>query len=100
MARKTHRFRIGYTRPSFLEGMARIFDFSGALNQYDMPYLEDLRAGRVPELDRSGKGDVAEGFRRDAEALRGDWEAVGQYLYDALGKFEEENDLPPGSWQR
>ena len=100
MARKTRRFRIGYARPSFLEGMARIFDFSGALNQYDMPYLEDLRAGRVPEVGLSGPRDDTEGFRRDAEALMGDWEAVGLYLYDALEEFEEENGLPPGSWQR
>ena len=100
MARKPGRIRIGYARPSFLEGMARIFDFNGALNQYDMPYLEDLRAGRVPELEHSGPRDANEGFRRDAEALRGDWEAVGLYLYDALGEFEEENGLPPGSWQR
>ena len=100
MTQKYHRFRIGYARPSFLEGMARIFDFSGALNQYDMPYLEDLRAGRVPELGLSDLRDDAEGFRRDAEALMSDWEAVGQYLYDALEEFEEENGLPPGSWQR
>lgn len=70
MARK-HRHFI-YARPSFLEGMARIFDFAGALDYY--PNLS-VRRKSGPEAD--------------AEAIRECWEAVGQYMWDAIGQFEE-----------
>ncbi len=46
-----------FARPSFFEGMARIFDFSGSLNEYNQMSDEDLR-------------------RYDAEKLRQDWEKI------------------------
>ena len=71
MVRKSKYFN--YARPSFLEGMARIFDFGGTLDYYP----------RRSVVRKSGP-------EADAEALRADWEAVGQYIRDAIGQFEEE----------
>ena len=71
MVRKYRRFN--YARPSFIEGMARIFDFAGALDYY--PGLSARRKSS-PEAD--------------AEAIRAAWETVGQYLWDVMGRFEEE----------
>ena len=70
MVRKSRYFN--YARPSFLEGMARIFDFGGTLDYY-------------PRRSVVGKS----GPEEDAEAIRSDWEAVGQYIRDAIGQFEE-----------
>ncbi len=47
MPRKTNPFRIGYARPSFIEGMARIFDFGGTLNRYKAPTLDEIRERRI-----------------------------------------------------
>ena len=65
--------RFNYARPSFIEGMARVFDFTGALN-----YYPDLSARR-----KSGP-------EADAAAIQSAWETVGQYLWGAMGRFEEE----------
>ena len=53
-----------FARPSFLEGVARLLDFGGTLNEYnrsDMPEDADL------------------------VALRSDWEALGEDYRSALG---------------
>ena len=75
------RIRIRYTRPSFLEGMARIFDWSGALDQRDTHTIETLRAQY--DTDKTG-------FEADAEEIREVWAEVGQYLYDAMGRYDQE----------
>ena len=76
---KNKLLRINYARPSFLEGAARLLDFGGALDDYDIPYLDDLRAGRIPaDLTRP---------ETDAEAMRGDWIAVGEYIRDAMDEI-------------
>lgn len=71
MVRKYRRFN--YARPSIIEGMARIFDFAGALDHY--PNLPARRKSS-PEAN--------------AEAIRAAWETVGQCMWDAIGQFEEE----------
>jgi hypothetical protein len=55
-----------YARPSFLEGAVRLFDFAGALNVYN----------------ESLTGDEA-----DFRALRADWYAVGQDVYEVLQRM-------------
>ncbi len=57
-----------FAPPSFLEGWARLFDFSGSLNQYN----------------RTAHPDTV--------ALWADWSAVGQDISDAMGKFAQEHD--------
>ena len=60
-----------FARPSFLEGMARIFDFGGTLNEYNYDqYSTDAEA--------------------DAAAIASDWDAVWQDWADAIGRWEEE----------
>ena len=51
--------------------MASIFDFGGVLCR---------------ELDKSS----SQGFREDAEAIRGDWELVGQSLSWATSEIQNE----------
>ena len=67
-------FRL-YHRPSFWEGVARLFDFTGKLNKYNI----------------SESGDEA-----DYRAIRSDWQHVGQDLSSAISEYEEEH----GSRQR
>ena len=66
--------RFNYAKPSFIEGMARIFDFTGALDYY--PGLSERRKS-TPEADAE-------------EAIRAAWETVWQCMWDAIGRFEEE----------
>lgn len=75
MAKNGH-LNINYARPSFLEGIARLLDFGGALDNYGIPYLDDLRAGRVPTHLTRPETDVA--------AMRADWIAVGECIRDAM----------------
>ncbi len=56
-----------FTRASFRDGIARIMDYSGSLNQYNF----------------SGNPDEA-----DYRALRADWEQVGIDLQNAMKDFD------------
>ena len=58
-----------YARPSFIRGVARLFDFGGTLNTYH--YLQDE--------------DPAEA---DARAIASDWQAVGKDIADAIEKYD------------
>ena len=70
-----------HSRPSFLEGMARVMDFSGALSQYDILDIDDI-------LANAGNGFT--GADADAVAIRECWEAVGRDMQAAMGYFEQE----------
>lgn len=59
-----------FARPSFLEGVARIMDFTGSLNEYNT----------------SNSGEQA-----DTRALRADWTAVGKDIKKAMNDFDKEN---------
>lgn len=59
-----HTFRL-FAVPTFTEGAARIFDFTGALDVY-----------RYSDTDEEA----------DFDALQSDWNAVGQDLYNVLGE--------------
>ena len=63
-----------YARPSFLRGVARLFDFGGTLNTYH--YLTDE--------------DPSEA---DARAIASDWEAVGKDMADAIGQYEKSTKI-------
>jgi len=64
MSGKTSSYTdIFYTRPSFLEGIARIVDFFGVLQYYN--------TSTTPQAT-------------DERALRADWAAVGADLWDVL----------------
>jgi len=58
-----------FARPSFLEGIARIFDFGNTLNEYNSSPSDDIA---------------------DEVALRMDWGAVGDNLRNALREYGKE----------
>jgi hypothetical protein len=58
-----------FARPSFLEGVARLLDVGGTLNEYNT----------------SPNGRLA-----DYNALRMDWKAVGDALRQAMAQYEVE----------
>ena len=58
-----------FAKPSFLEGMARLFDFGGTLNTYYY-YLPDESPHEA-----------------DARAIASDWEAVGKDIASAIGEY-------------
>ncbi len=61
-----------YARPSFLEGIARLVDFGGTLNEYN----------QFPTPQEA-----------DAAAIRSDWAMIGQDMWYAIHEFEaEESD--------
>ncbi len=58
-----------FARSSFIEGMARVVDWSGSLNRYNtMPSPEEA----------------------DAAAMAADWAAVGEDLYRAVDSYRGE----------
>ena len=99
-----------YARPSFLEGMARIFDIGGTLNEYDFSHyrreraaskngakadMEALRSDWQAVGDDNGNGEIS-----DAEAIRSDWQAVGDDMRAVMGDYdvyviEPEEDAEP-----
>ena len=72
MAKNRRWRRIIYARPSFLEGMARVMDIGGTLNEYDIPGSEDLRAARAPKINVPPPEDL----RRYEEILPGSAERI------------------------
>ncbi len=52
-----------YAKPSFLEGVARLVDIAGTLDEYNYSDSDD---------------------EADSRALQSDWEAVGNDLHSAL----------------
>ena len=59
-----------YARPSFLEGISRLIDFTGSLNKYNI-YRSAAEA--------------------DRQAIQSDWEAVGLEILLAKQNYEENN---------
>lgn len=64
----TLTFRL-FARPSFTEGLARLFDFAGSLQVYN----------------RSKTGNEA-----DFKALEADWTMVGRDIREAMSRYEQE----------
>ena len=79
---------LKYARPSFVEGMARVLDIGGTLNQYHVPdledFLEDIYAKRLA---------APTGPEADAAAIREIWVEVGHHLYRAMGHFESQEQV-------
>ena len=73
-----------YARPSFLRGVARLFDFGGTLNTYY--YLTDEDPNET-----------------DARAIASDWEAVGKDIASAMDwhvQFVQDIDSPESDLKR
>lgn len=66
----THRPYRLYARPSFWEGIARLLDIGGTLNEYNYSSCERVA---------------------DFRALQSDWEIVGEDLWGALEQFRQEH---------
>lgn len=66
-----HSFFL-FSRPSFLGGAARLFDFAGTLNVYNI----------------SITGEAA-----DARAFHEDWKAIGDDMRIALESYRKQQEL-------
>ena len=58
-----------YNRPSFLEGLARIFDLGGTLRN-------DYKPTRTV-------------YEIDVAAMRSDWIEIGRDIYEAIGAYAD-----------
>ncbi len=95
MTAKRRPLRINYARPSFIEGMARVLDIGGTLNQYDADdMMEIYREMRARRLARPT------GPEAQAEAIRQVWLTVGQHIRDAMGYYEDAVPSEPQSTER
>ncbi len=71
---------------NFVGGLGRTLDLGGALNGCDddlMEIYQDLRARRQA---------APVGPEADADAIAGDWNAVGRLFYHAMGHIAEETN--------
>lgn len=69
-------FRLFGSNPSFMKGVARVFDFSQSLDKYNTsPTTEEA----------------------DFNAIKSDWEAVGKDIRVAIEKYGERQNS--GKWQ-
>jgi hypothetical protein len=60
-----------FARPSFITGIARLFDFAGTLNSYNISPSEQIA---------------------DARALHQDWKAIGDDMRAALAAYKKEQE--------
>lgn len=60
-----------FARPSFIGGVARLFDFGGTLNSYNI----------------SATGELA-----DARAFDQDWKAIGDDMRAVLAAYKKEKE--------
>ncbi len=85
MAIKHRIIRLPHVGHGFTDGMARIVDFGGALDDYYVDELvriyEDLRVRRL---------GAPSGPEAEAETVRIVWDEVGQCIRNAIGVFESE----------
>lgn len=61
--------RYNFQRPSFWEGVARIFDLGGTLNYHEFPQTPE----EIDEYDR--------------KAIKSDWDAIGDDFRSILGDW-------------
>ena len=60
----------------FLRGVARLMDFTGSINRDTFEQI----------LEQTGR----EAAQSDADAMRSDWEAVGESMLWAINAYEKE----------
>ncbi len=63
------RSSLVYARPSFLRGIARIFDVTGSLNEYNTSPTSE---------------------QADYRALESDWRVVGEDIQEAMNAVKED----------
>ena len=104
--------RIIYARPSFLEGMARVLDIGGTLEEYDFGSVDrerDIAAAearkaeaearkaeaearkaeaRKAEANGRERDDVAGFWDDDIEEMRSDWQAIGDDMRAVIGDYD------------
>ena len=90
MATKRRIARISHARPSFLEGMARVMDIGGTLNQYD---ADDLI--RMHRAFRARRLAGPSGIEAETEAIKKVWVDVGGCIGDAMGRPTNASFRPP-----
>ena len=81
-----HRIiRLPHVGHALADGMARVVDFGGALDDYHAEDLVKMYNGL-----RMRRRDSLSGFDAEAQTVRVVWEEVGQSVRNAIGSFEAE----------
>ena len=85
MTIKYRIIRLPHVGHAFTDGMARVVDFGGALNDYHADELVRMYDGlRIRRLN------IPSGVEPEAETVRIVWGEVGQCIRNAIGAFEAE----------
>ena len=86
MAIKHRIIRLSHVGGAFTDGMARVVDFGGVLNDYHSDELvrmyDGLRARRLA---------APSGVETETDTVRVIWDEVGQCIQNAIGAFEAED---------
>lgn len=70
-----------FPTPTFWTGISGLIDICGALNRHD-----------TTSSAAQAKYDDAAAAKADYEAMRSDWEAVGESMWQAINQREREMD--------
>ena len=68
-----------FPKPTFWTGIGSLIDICGMLNRYD-----------VTSSAAQAKYDDAAAAKADCDAMRSDWEAVGEGMWQAINQYESE----------
>ena len=115
---------IIYARPSFLEGMARVLDIGGTLEEYDFGPVDrerDIAAAEARKAEAEARkaeaearkaaangrerDDVAGFWDDDIEEMRAIWQEIGDDMRAVIGDYdyyylidpEDESEAEPES---
>ena len=75
---------------SFMDGIAYFFGVGdNPIEKYYRELVQKRKEQNDMQKRKEQNGELS-GFELDAQNLRRDWERVGMYLNNAIGKYEQE----------
>ena len=90
---------IIYARPSFLEGMARVLDIGGTLEEYDFGPIDRERVAAAEARKAEAEARKAEAEARKAEAEARKATANGRERDDIAGFWDDDIEAMRSIWQ-
>ena len=90
---------IIYARPSFLEGMARVLDIGGTLEEYDFGPIDRERVAAAEARKAEAEARKAEAEARKAEAEARKADSNGRERDDVAGFWDDDIEAMRSIWQ-